>query len=173
MDNQEIARFLQWIYHERKLCAWCRHPRHKPVRRGLCSVCYRLALDFRRKRTWALAIAIVFATQEGVINAADWPINGLEVEHLFEDIARVAFRWRDDTENPFWHSANTWGESFSNAQLGLLFHYFSLVDRERERAGRRGRAWGISMELELERKYHERQEYLAKAEVAIKSVFGQ
>jgi len=114
----------------------------------------------------------VFATQEGVTNAADWPITGLEMEHLFEGIAGAAFRWRDGAENPFWHSADTWEESFSAAQLRLLYHHFSLVERERERAGRRGRAWSVAMEFELERRYDERREYLAKAQAAMKDVFG-
>jgi hypothetical protein len=131
-----------------------------------------LALDFRKKRTCELAIAIVFATYEGVITAADWPITGVEMEHLFESIARAAFPWRDDTANPFCYSADDWEASFSDSQRRLLFHYFSLVERERERAGRRARAWSVATNLELDRKYEERQEYLRKADAAMKNVFG-
>src|SRR5687767_3208586 len=98
MNDREILRFLNRTYHERTLCSWCRHPSHRLWRRGLCSSCYRLALDFRERPNPALAVAIDFARHEGAVSPSVYPIDPLTIEHLFERIAGAAFRWRRDTD---------------------------------------------------------------------------
>lgn len=149
MTDSEILAYLRWLYLERELCKWCRHPLKAVVQRKLCQHCYRLALDFRKQPTPGLANAIKAARAEGTINAVEWPIGGLEIEQLFERVADMAFSWRKRTNNPFWHSANKWGESFSNAQLRLLFHYFSIVEREWVRSRRRKLAEWRTMDMEI------------------------
>lgn len=140
MTDQEIMQYLRWLYAERPLCAWCHHPNKRVSTRGLCSHCYALARDFRSNQTASLAKAIDMARSEGIINPVSWPITGLELERLFERIGNLSFPWRKPTDNPFWHSANTWNESFTEAQRRLLFHHFSMIVRERERRARRLRA---------------------------------
>jgi hypothetical protein len=166
-NDAEIMQHLRWIYLERRLCNWCRHPDKTRLRRGLCSSCYRLALDFKSEPSLPLANAIDFARSEGTINAVDWPIDALEVEMLFSEISNLAFSWRKDSDDPFWHSANTWSANFTNAQRRLLFHYFSLISREVHRRRRRGRAAWLASELDPT----ERTRILRNAVGAVRDLF--
>ena len=135
MNDDEIMRYLHWLYAERPLCAWCHHPNKKVSTRGLCAHCYALARDFRADPTASLVQAIHWARSEGAINALDWPITGLDLEYLFERIGELSFSWRKPTDNPFWHSANTWGESFTEAQRRPAVPPF-FDDRSRKGATR-------------------------------------
>lgn len=81
---------LHWLYKERELCAWCQHPRHLPKTKGLCSSCYRLARDFWKKPTAELGIAVSIAMNEGAIDPVSYPVDGLTIESLFEEIAAPA-----------------------------------------------------------------------------------
>src|SRR2546430_2645243 len=81
--DDRIMSHLHWLYLERTLCKWCRHPNHLPASRGLCSHCYRFACDYRKNASPQLAQAIVMARSEGTMNAAEWPISGMDIETLF------------------------------------------------------------------------------------------
>jgi hypothetical protein len=165
--STEIMRDLRWRYLERPLCTWCRHPDKKRKARGLCGSCYKLALDFRSKPTPALANAISFARTEGTMNALEWPIDGLVLEELAIRVGRMAFPWKREDDNPFWGSSDMWDESFSGAQLRLLFHHFSMIDRAADRRARRGRASSLLGQLSS----GEIKDLLREAYNAIATVF--
>jgi hypothetical protein len=169
--DDEIMKRLRWLYLERTLCKWCRHPRHLPKRRRLCYSCYQLALDFWKKPTRELGVAITFAVSEGGVNPLTHPIDGLTLEFLFERVAGAAFPWKHDVQNPFFHSANTWGENFSSAQRRLLYHEFSMVTREIERRGRRGMAFALLMDMEMKNEKDEIKRRLQRAKQAVEAVF--
>ena len=168
MNDIEILQHLKWLYHERKLCCWCRHPSHLPKRRGLCGICYELARAFKKSPSLPLAVAIDLATREGVVDVADYTVSGLDLEHRLETISRATFPWRCATDNPFWHSANIWNDCFSDAQRRLLFHYLSLITLERVRKSRRTRARAYARELHLQRKEEEICAYMTRAEAAVR-----
>jgi hypothetical protein len=169
MDDDQIMERLRWLYRERENCRWCRHPRKKVSARGLCASCIKFARAFRKNPTVSLAVAIDIALREGTVNALEWPITGLELETLLERVSAMAFPWRKDTDNPFWHEANTWGESFSEAQRRLLFHYFSLITREAQRRFRRVRADGMAR---FEMSTEEREQAVRRANQAMSEVYA-
>ena len=164
-------KYLHWLYKERKLCQWCRHPKHPPKTKGLCNSCYQLARDFWKKPTRALGVAVSLALHEGNIDPVTYPVDGLVIESLFEEVAAAAFPWRKSTDNPFFHSANTWGENFSSAQRRLLFHEFSMITRERQRRGRRARAFNIVMYPERRGRNGEIKQRLHESKKAVEALF--
>ena len=168
----EIMKHLRWLYKERRLCQWCQHPKHLPKTKGLCNSCYQLARDYRKKPTDELGIAVSLARREGSIDPVTYPVDGLTIESLFEEVASAVFPWRKITDNPFFHSANTWGENFSKAQLRLLFHEFSMITRERQRRGRRAMAFNIVMYPEKYDKHKEEiEQRLLESKKTVEALF--
>lgn len=169
--DDEIMNRLRWLYTERTLCSWCQHPRHKPKTRGLCSSCYRLALQFWKTPTRELAIAVTIAMSEGIRNPATDPIDGLVMEQLFEDVAAAAYPWKKAIDNPFFRSANTWGENFSDAQRRLLYHEFSMISRERERHARRAIGVNVLMDMERRGEKTEIRRRILQAKKGVEEIF--
>ena len=75
--------------------------------------------------------------------------------------------------NPFWHSAVTWNHHFSPAQRRLLFHHFSMVEREIVRRARRSQAKGAAFELHINNKHAEIERYLAEADATVARMFDK
>ena len=140
------TRFLEGIYAEAK-CDWCKDPRGKIARSGLCWSCYRIKntvaklqskMDKHKKRQVRIPFELRFdltlgkqmarlakaeGARYGSIHREN--ISGLDIEHELSSLSKH-FLGKD----LFFGDANLFQWSFSLSQRRLIFYVLSRLQRE-------------------------------------------